>query len=96
MGLCGPNIISNGSLHFVATCDFTGAGLADFLFQDGDGEIDIVGTGVIGTVGNPEPSWHVIGSNTLANPVPPGTSNRTRTLWRRWARLFVVMRLILI
>jgi hypothetical protein len=64
----GPNIISSSSLgnlgstlHFVATGDFTGSGLADFLFQDSDGEVDIVGTGVIGTVGNPGQSWHVIG-----------------------------------
>jgi hypothetical protein len=65
----GPNIISSSSLgnlgstlHFVATGDFTGSGLADFLFQDSDGEVDIVGTGVIGTVGNPGQSWHVIGT----------------------------------
>ena len=45
----GPNIISSGSLgnlgstlHLVATGDFTGSGVADLLFQDSDGEVEIV------------------------------------------------------
>jgi hypothetical protein len=63
----GPNIISSGSLGNLGstlhdTGDFNGDGLADFLFQDSNGEVDVVGTGIIGTVGNPRPSWHVIGT----------------------------------
>jgi len=63
----GPNIISSGSLGNLGstlhdTGDFNGDGLADFLFQDSNGEVDVVGTGIIGTVGNPGPSWHVIGT----------------------------------
>ncbi len=30
------------------------------MFQDSNGEVDIVGTGIIDIVGNPARSWHII------------------------------------
>jgi hypothetical protein len=50
-----------------ATSDFNGDGKSDILWQNIDGEADIWlmnGTSVIGggSLGSPEPSWHVIGA----------------------------------
>ena len=88
----GPNIISSGSLgnlgstlHLVASSDFNGDGLADFLFQDSNGEVDVVGTGVAGTVGNPRPSWHVIGTGDYNGD---GKSDRANPASRLGCRHF--------